>query len=449
MFISNTTDITLKLVDDFYRKHRESNELQKNKKLYDAYLGKYEIFDRVKEEGKPNNKIAVNFAKYLTDVFCGFFDGIPLVISSDNKTVDNAIQTFNALNTTEDIDYELVKTSAIFGTAYELVYQNEDGETRNAVVSPLNGFLVFDNTIENKPLFGVRYQIDDDNNMVGEVYSRDFVYEMRGNSTSVESLSELYKNEYPDVNFIEYPFNKERLGLYEPQMSQINSYNNVLSDKANDIDYFSDAMLVTINADVPQEDGETYQEAVSRFAANMRDNRFMNIVANYSDDSNKPDIKFLSKPDADDSQEHYLNRVKDEIFLTSMVANISDKDFGNATSGKSLRYKLSQMENLAKTVERNITRSLKKRYKLVFSFGTNIPVGLSDEWKNIKIKFTRNLPVDLLDEAQALSALDGQVSDETKLAQASFIDDPKAELERMSKETNNAVFDKDINDESV
>lgn len=447
MFISSEEKVTPKLVDYYYRKYRMSKRLREYRKLYDAYLGRYDIYKRIKEKGKPNNKISSNFAKYLTDVFCGFFDGIPLVVSNDNETVDNAIQEFNKLNTTQDLDYELVKTSAIFGTAYELVYQNEDGETRSALVTPLNGFIVFDNTIENKPLFGVRYQIDDNMNMTGEVYTRETIYEIKGTATAIDKMTEVAKNEYYDVNMIEYPFNRERIGLYETQMSQINSYNKTLSDKANDIDYFSDAMLVTINADVPQEADEDYQTAVSRFAENMRDNRFMNIVANYSDDSNKPDIKFLSKPNADGSQENYLNRLKDEIFLTSMVANISDKDFGNATSGKSLRYKLSQMENLAKTVERNITRSLKKRYKLVFSFETNVPRSLSDEWKNINIKFTRNLPVDLLDEAQTLSALDGQVSDETKLSLASFINDPKAEIERMEKENNDKVFDKDLDDE--
>ena len=50
-------------------------------------------------------------------------------------------------------------------------------------------------------------------------------------------------------------------------------------------------------------------------------------------------------------------------------------------------------------------------------------------------KFTRNVPKNTLEEAQIVSQLNGQVSDETKLSVLSIVQDPKEELERMEEES--------------
>ena len=48
----------------------------------------------------------------------------------------------------------------------------------------------------------------------------------------------------------------------------------------------------------------------------------------------------LQKSTADGTQENLLNRLETLIYQTSMVANISDESYGNATSGVALAYKL-------------------------------------------------------------------------------------------------------------
>lgn len=60
-------------------------------------------------------------------------------------------------------------------------------------------------------------------------------------------------------------------------------------------------------------------------------------------------VDFLSKQTADGTQENLLDRLENLIYQTSMVANISDETFGNATSGAALAYKLQAMSNLALT----------------------------------------------------------------------------------------------------
>ena len=428
--IHKDTPITSKVVQRFLTKHQY--ELLRLKKLDKAYLGDHEILHLPpKDKNKPDNRIVNNFAKYIVDTFTGFFNGIPVSTTVDNETAQNTIDYFNKLNDAPSLNYELIKYSAIFGRAFEFMYQNEEADTKSVAINPLNAFVVYDKSVEHNPVFGVRYELDSDTQeLYGEVYTNDTIYSITGVNLTVDKMTEVTFNPYGQLPLIEYRFNTEEQGIFENVLTEINNYNKALSEKANDIDYFSDAYLVLAGAEFDSED-----------LPQIRDNRL--LVLHGSDyESPTPTAQFLSKPDADTSQENLLNRLERNIFHTSMVANITDEDFGNA-SGISLRYKLLSMENLAKTVERQIKRSMLKRYELLFSLATNIPTSMKDEYKEINFTFTRNLPTNLLEEADMLNKLDGQVSDESKLALASFIENPKEELDRLTeqKEENMKLFD--------
>ncbi|WP_032790683.1 phage portal protein, partial [Lacticaseibacillus paracasei] len=59
----------------------------------------------------------------------------------------------------------------------------------------------------------------------------------------------------------------------------------------------------------------------------------------------------------------------------------------------------------------------------------------ADEWQKLNFAFSRNLPENITDEANAASKLKGLVSDQTMLSTLSFVDDPKAEIKRIADET--------------
>ena len=58
----------------------------------------------------------------------------------------------------------------------------------------------------------------------------------------------------------------------------------------------------------------------------------------------------------------------------------------------------------------------------------------SDSWTGIKYRFTRNVPRNILEEAQIVAQLSGQISNATKLSVLSILDSPQDELEKMEKE---------------
>ena len=132
----------------------------------------------------------------------------------------------------------------------------------------------------------------------------------------------------------------------------IDAYNKAISEKANDVDYFADAYLKILGAKLKPED---LQE--------LRRNRIINFEG---EDAGALIVEFLQKPNGDTTQENLINRLEKLIFQISMVANISDENFGTS-SGIALKYKLQAMSNLALTKQRKFTSGMNRRYKLIFS----------------------------------------------------------------------------------
>ncbi|WP_235032872.1 phage portal protein [Enterococcus sp. CSURQ0835] len=419
MTFNKEKEITPQVVTTFIQLHQQ--ELTRYQYLMRIYKGQMEIFDYSKKEAyKPDNRLAVNFAKFITDTFTGFFNGIPVKKSHPDKRINQKITDFDNLNDMEDEESELAKMACIYGRCYEFVYQNEDAETCVIYNSPEDLFIVYDDSIKQEPLFAVRYGIDESDNyqLKGQLYSLSGNKELSGSIASVRFGEDLQQF-YTELPVTEWFLNEERMSVYESVVSLMNSFNKVISEKANDVDYFSDSYLKFVGAELDEEDLKT-----------IRDNRIINYFGANAD---KLDVSFLDKPDSDSQTENLLDRLQKLIFQTSMVANISDESFGSS-SGTALAYKLEAMSNLALAFQRKFQSSMNKRYKLFFSLGTNVPQSQAPEWKNIEYTFTRNVPRNVKEEAETATMLMGVTSEETALSTLSVVSDVKAEIDRIKEE---------------
>lgn len=65
------------------------------------------------------------------------------------------------------------------------------------------------------------------------------------------------------------------------------------------------------------------------------------------------------------------------------------------------------------------------------------------DYRDIAIKFTRNLPVDLASTAQIITQLQNVASQETLLSLLNFVENPKAELEKYRREQEYNMIDLD------
>ncbi|MFP7258184.1 phage portal protein [Lactococcus lactis] len=418
--------ITVEVVNKFMEKHKL--EVARYEHLKNMYLGIMTIDDEpTKDSWKPDNRLAVNFTKYIVDTFTGYFNGIPVKKSHSDKEILSKLQEFDNLNDMEDEESELAKMACIYGRAFELLYQDENTQTNVVYNSPENMFMVYDDTVKQEPLFAVRYGIDEDKKLHGEVYTLLETIKISGENDEI-SFGEKSYNPYPDLPVVEFYFNEERMSIFESVISLVNAFNKAISEKANDVDYFSDQYLAFLGAAVEEED-----------LKNIRSNRVINY---YADGEGKNvDVKFLEKPDSDSQTENLLDRLTKLIFQTTMVANISDESFGSS-SGVSLAYKLQAMSNLALSFQRKFQSSLNSRYKLFCELSTN--VSNKDAWKDIEYTFTRNEPKDIKEQADTASVLMGITSQETALSVISVIPDVQTEMEKIKKENSSIpIFDQD------
>ncbi len=419
--------ITVEVLTKFMEKHKL--EVARYEYLKNMYRGIMSIDDEpTKDPWKPDNRLTVNFTKYIVDTFTGYFNGIPVKKSHSDKEILSKLQEFDNLNDMEDEESELAKMACIYGRAFELLYQDEETRTNVTYNTPENIFMVYDDTIKQEPLFAVRYGYDDDYKLYGEVYTKETTYALNG-TMGFYNMTEQAPNPFDDLPVVEFYFNEERMSIFESVISLVNAFNKAISEKANDVDYFSDQYLAFLGAAVEEED-----------LKNIRSNRVINYYGEGSEAKNV-DVKFLEKPDSDSQTENLLDRLTKLIFQTTMVANISDESFGSS-SGVSLAYKLQAMSNLALSFQRKFQSSLNSRYKLYCELSTN--VSNKDAWKDIEYTFTRNEPKDIKEQAETANILKGITSEETALSVISVIPDVQAEMEKIKKEeASTAIFDQD------
>lgn len=422
------TEMTRELLYDLIQKHK-AYVSKSAQPLQDAYEDKYAIFRQpAKPEYKPDNRIAVNFAKYITDTFNGFFIGIPVKVTAEDEKVQTYIDTLNDLNDVDNSNAEISKLCDICGRSFEMYYNKADGETGITYLSDLEAFMVVDDSILERPMYFVRYYTDVNGVEHGSFSDAEKVQHFFLEAGVYHWDMEPHYHGFSYVPAVEYIANTERMGLFESAMPAINAYNKALSEKANDVDYFADAYLKVLGAHMDEED-----------TIHIRANR----VINFDGDAEKlPEVDFMVKPSDDASQEHLLDRLKTDIFLTSMVANISDENFAGQSSGVALRYKLEAMSNLFTSKARRFTSSMRDRYKIIFSSPVAQQHGVSkDAWAGIDIKFTANYPANLENEADVAKTLEGVVSKETQLKVLSIVDDIQAEVDKIEQEQLPSVVD--------
>ena len=411
------TEMTLSLLDDFLGKHRQEVNSRYNK-LKAAYESDHDILHQPEKASyKPDNRIVVNFPKYIVDTMNGFFIGNPVKTVAEDAAVADYVDYLDQYNDQDDNNAELSKIMSIYGKGYEMYYADEDSELCITYLNPTEAFMIFDDSIIERPLYFVRRYEDHEGNEYGSISNSYGVrhYQVTG---GIKWLDEDWQpHNFDDVPATEYVENAERQSLFEPVMSMVNAYNKAVSEKANDVDYFADAYLKVLGVALDEEG-----------MRHIRDNRIINFEG---DDAGKIVVDFVGKPESDVTQENHLNRLERLIFQISMVANISDENFG-ASSGIALRYKLQAMSNLEKTKERKFTSGMNRRYKLLFGHPlSKVP---SDAWVQLHYQFTPNIPANLLEEAQIAAQMEGITSHETQLKVLSIVDNIKDELDRIEEE---------------
>lgn len=422
--LSADAELTNETLTDFINAHKE--RIPRYERLKRMYLGDHDILhQKDKELGKPDNRLVVNFAKYVVDTLNGYFIGNPIKTIHPVPEVADKMRDIAKRNNQNDNNAELSKMCSIYGHAYEFLYQDEEANTRVTYIEPQNAFVIYDDTIAQEPLYAVYLRQDDDNDISGTLYSKyDETQFYTNDKKEIVIETSSTEHYFGDVPIIEYIENEERQSVFEGVETLINAYNKALSEKANDVDYFADAYLAILGVELGEET-----------VKNIRDNRVINLK---DGDTNKIIVEFLDKPNADTTQENLIERLEKLIFQISMVANINDESFGTS-SGIALRYKLQSMENLSLMKERKFNAGMVRRFKMMFNIPTNFNVD-KESYLDIDYVFTRNIPNNIVEEAETAEKLAGITSKRTQLSVLSVVDNVQDELDEIEADKERSGF---------
>lgn len=414
------------------------NEVPRLKMLEDYYIGKHAIIKREKGDKLVNNKLVNPYAKYITDMLTGYFIGQPVTYTAvnnesdqDDLLLENLVEIFKA-NDEQEKNLERGKICSKQGRAYELIYINEDTEPRIANLSPLECFIIYDNSIEPKKKFAIRfYNVSSLNNthMEVEVYDKNFITYYTESSDGGLVEGDSYIHNFSDVPIIETLNNQEALGDYEPVISLIDAYDKAQSDTANDMEQFTDAYLVLVNL------AGTKTDDILR----MKEQKVLEHNEN-------GEAKWLIKEVNDTWVENYKNRIKADIHKFSATPDMTDSNFGQNLSGVSLRYKLLAMEQIRVNKERKFKKALQERIQLLTSFLQKINSNLElDEnlYTSIDIQFNNTLPQNIDEIAGIIEKLSPYLSTETLIELLPFVENAREEIEKKENEDqqNNEEFD--------
>lgn len=414
--LSNSKELTDKRLNEFMKQHAQL-VTSRYKKLQDAYRSNYRILhEKKKPAWKPDNRIVVNFAKYIVDTMNGYFIGQPIKITVDdgNDKVAKYIELLDQYNDQDDNNAELAKTCSIFGKGHEMYFVDDRGNIGITYTTPIESFMIYDDSVIEEPRFFVRLYKDDDDVLHGSVSDKIKVRYFTQRGKLIWEDERVHG--FDGVPAVEYRENEEAIGIFEPVLTMIDAYNKAVSEKANDVDYFADAYLKILGTLLDEDE-----------LKHIRNDR----IINFDGDTEKLIVEFLEKPNGDTTQENLIDRLERLIFQISMVANISDENFGTS-SGIALKYKLQAMSNLAKTKERKFASGMNRRYRLIFS--NPVSDMKKDDWMKLHYHFTQNVPANVLEEAQIANQLENVVSQETQLKALSIVDNVKDEIKKIEAE---------------
>lgn len=421
------TNLKAELIYKLIRKH--ANEREDLQKLKRYYIGDHSILKHERRNpNAPNFKTVANHAKDIADTATGYFLGSPitynntgesdlepLLVAFDNAEVDQ-VDTQNALN------------MAIYGRAYEYIYVKEGlNELDSASLDVENTFIVYDDSIERRPLFAVYYyEVKDDSKDTktyqAEVFTQNLHYHivLSDSSGSYVKKNDVEPHHLGQIPIIEYKNNNFAIGDYEQQISLIDAYNSLMGNRVNDKEQAIESILILYGVQL----GDTPEET-HRAMTLLNEEGLLELPMDAK-------AEFLKNLLDEGATELLRKAIKEDIYTFSHVPNLTDEKFAGNSSGVAMEYKLLGLEMITKIKEANYKRGLRQRISIFAKYLGLQQIAL--DANSIVPQFSRGLPKNLLELSQVINNLEGKVTLRQLISLLPFVEDPDAELEDLEEE---------------
>lgn len=425
---------SVKLIAEIVREH--AFESRRTLDMYGRYMQCEEntpIMTREFEgtaQSKINNKLANDYFGEIIDTKVGYMFGLPVAYSYDRKAeggraIDDQIQRFKRINNVDDLNAEFGKFAAMCGYDAGVCYIDKQGEERVKRIDPWEAIIISETNI-TEPEFGIiYYDVDDDLKRV-EFYTDTHKYVYEGEEFTEFKL--IYKEGESKPHLFDYcplfgiPNNAELQGDGDKVFSLIDAYDRTISDMNSEVEQFRLAYLLFIGY---EPDEETIENMIKTGALHI------------PDAMNGESINWLTKDLNPAYIDSHLDRIEANITRFAKHVNFTDAAFGRDITGPAMRYKLFSLETKSMYFERKHEAAMLYMFKVLGSAWAK--KGISFDYGLMDLVYTRNIPVNLVDEANAATTLSGITSKRTALSTLSIVDDVDEEMKRIEQEAQDAI----------
>lgn len=409
----------------------ESNSSIKQK-YKDYYEGNHSILkDYDMQDSRSNRKLIFNFPRKFVDNETGYLLGKPVnfVSKTDDKNIIDCIDRNNS-HWDKEHNISLRKQSEIFGESYELNYINTDGEFCATILTPLECYVLEDGTAERNVLLAIhRFKRRFDDTEFLDVYTDSEILHYKLIENSGIELIGKHNHIFGRVPVIVCPANSERKSGFEDLVSLFDAYNALNSDLVNEIADHRNAYLIIENAKIEEED-----------LLKMKQMGIIQVPKGGA-------VRWLTKDINDSFVKNELENIERKIYDMMDEVNFNE-NWASNTSSLALRNKLLNLENRVSMRQAFMEKVIKERFKNLFIY-IRKKEGKVFDYRDVAVKFTRNLPTDLVGLADVIVKLKDVCSQETLLTLLPFIENPAIELKKYKVEKANAIEGSDLSRSST
>lgn len=397
--------------------------------------------------------VKVGYGRYITEVILGYYLGDPVrydakpdddgltpgaipaavrhgrVVRIDQAAaapdIKPVLEAYDR-QTISDTDAEIGRDLGIYGKAYELLYASGDEVPgpRSAVIDPRCCEMIRDTTVDHSKRCFI--MIEELTHVGGAKYWKMTVYTDTLVHSYIADVDMGFTRDgdpvphfYGEVPAVEYSNNSDGMGDFEAEISLIDAYNTLTSDRVTDKSKFIDSVLAVFGASIDDDE-----------KADLRKYKMLDGLPTDAK------LEYIQKT-LDEASVHTLAAdIAAEIHKQSMTVDMTDSSFAGNASGQALKLKLLTMNILVKTKIRSMTRGLRKRFEM-YNRWLNVkgamPIIDRDQVEPI---FSVLMPLDETAIVSMVSSLyaAGIIDLKTALGQLWFVKDPESVIQAVQAE---------------
>ena len=386
-------------------------ERPRRARLTDYYRGCQGVRKGPIAQGRPNNQLTANYARYITDVHTGYFLGVPPTLTFDRRRTQERMNRALEEASLDAMLYAAARDMSICGEGYLLTYLSPKGP-RLARLSPLETFLITSG-VRREPAAAVRVHSEQGDRVLGELYlpGRLRPWELQGKVLTFGPEEAL---PFSGLTVTRFCNNLDRTGDFEPVCSLLDAYNVLLSGAMDDMQSVANAFLALYGMM-----GTTGEDID---AANR--SRVLCLA-----DGGK--AEFVVKDLSPDAIALLKDTLRQDLLTITMTPDLQDEAFAGSASGVALEYKLWGIEQARAAKEQGFSGGL---YHIVGLVQEALSLAGAPAPGNCTARFYKNLPRDVTRICENLQLLGDTVSRRTKLELLPFVKDAEAEERRMEEE---------------